>query len=871
MANQLGIYERNGVFHMEANDSVAETDVATLEKYLDHRDAAKSFSFADDGEGDKGGVSNTEETGTDGWYWANGTIHQKDANYNYTPIRARGQRGNQGLFWQMFLESEQYRRSWKDQYDNLRQGHWAVELPQDGIDDLTDAQLTQLEEQRKWTEQAIFGIDGGWSSFIHDALYFLIGGFSVFETVYYAPTSDNPYAIRKMAFRMCSSVNKWLLDEHDRELLGVEFARPSTGEKYSLPASSLMLISYNAFGNDFEGNSPIRAAVQWIKAKQLFAKLEMIAAEKYGVPILAIQKDLQSDNYPDPEEQAELVYLLDRMKAEDNPVIELPAGQQMVMLSPEGNVPDFTSQKSYCDNQISLLLKSDGNQVGTRDVGTQALAETKKDTLDESADSIAFYITEAVNGHNGTEHTGVIKKMVDAKFGGPIAPGLYPELTFSRAKDTRDGVWLEGVAAAKEKGLLTWRFGDEKNVRDYLNLDPITEDEWQEEQEEKLAVNKTISEGGDSPSSSTPNQGGEQDPEQEDPEDDEVEDFNAAESDNGLYHFVSACTEDDYEYTYKLADNGVDAHAGVDYERMAEWLDNQDAIMAKALSKVTKDHRDDWVKKTEGVTDPDTLRSIKRSMRRRWEANYREAVESELFRNYLRGAGEVLAEAGVLDDVNIPSTPSDIDIQRLSLGRPPAEIQKTVTAVADDIAEHTYNVTQHYLTQQGVEEANGRPERKNLDIPTASALEKNVVSMYSPRSFQEGRDKVIQEVYDESHLRGVEGEIVAERSAVMDGETCSTCRKHNGKRALVGSSTYSMYSPPNFCKGKARCRCIWAYIHPDEEGYQKMLQELRDGFSHAFSPTTQVSDHTPVLILLAEMNHEDSLVAVFGKEEPHDF
>ena len=30
MANKLGIYERNGVFHMEANDSVAETDVATL-------------------------------------------------------------------------------------------------------------------------------------------------------------------------------------------------------------------------------------------------------------------------------------------------------------------------------------------------------------------------------------------------------------------------------------------------------------------------------------------------------------------------------------------------------------------------------------------------------------------------------------------------------------------------------------------------------------------------------------------------------------------------------------------------------------------------------------------------------------------------
>lgn len=865
MATKAGIYERNGVFHMEANDSAPETDAVELEDYLkSSADAPKSFSFADDGDG---GVSNTEETGSDGWYWANGQIHQKDTNYNYTPIRARGQRGNQGLFWQMFLESEQYRRSWKDQYDNLRQGHWAVELPQEGIDDLSDTQMETLEEQRQWVEQALFGIDGGWSKFIHDSLYFLIGGFSVFETVYYAPTDDNPYAIKKLAFRMCSSVNKWLLDEHERELLGVEFARPTTGELYSLPAASLMLMSYNAFGNDYEGNSPIRAAVQWIKAKQLFAKLEMIAAEKYGVPILAIQKELGEGAYPDPEGQAKLVHLLDRMKAEDNPIIELPAGQQLVMLSPEGSVPDFTQQKQYCDDQISLMLKSDGNQVGTRDVGTQALADTKKDTLDESADSIAFYITEAVNGHNGTEHTGVIKKMVDAKYGGPILPGLYPELTFARAKDTRDGGWLEGVAKAKKGGLVTWRFGDEKNVRDYLNLDPITEDEWQEEQAKKSAVHEAISEGGDSPSPSTPNQGGGQDPEQEDPEDeDEVEDFNAAESDNGLYHFGSACT-DDHENTYQLADDGVDAHANVDYERMAGWLDNQDAVMAKALSKVTKEHRDDWVKKTEGVTDPKQLRNIKTAMRQKWQARYREAVEGELFRNYLRGAGEVLAEAGVLDEVNIPSTPSDIDIQRLSLGRPPQEIQDTVQAVADDIAEHTHNLTQHYLTQQGVEEANGRPERKRLDIPTASALEKNVVSMYSPRSFQEGRDKVIQEVYDESNLRGVEGEIIAERSAVMDGETCSSCKQHNGKRALVGSSTYSTYSPPNFCKGKARCRCIWAYIHPDEDGYNQMLQELRDGFSHAFSPSTQVSDHTPVLILLAEMNHEDGLIAVFGKEE----
>lgn len=395
----------------------------------------------------------TEELSTSGeGYGPRGLIQYKESKPLYRPLVARGNITRHGLYEELWRQEVQIQRPWSDAYDALVGGEWYVDPP--------DA---SRKYEADWCSDALFSVVGGWEQFLLNAMYSSITGFSLFETVYCPATLK----IDKLAFRYSKQVVEWVMTPDERELVAVRVDGPAPGSAVDLPAHAVLLITHNGFGLDFEGNSPLRPVAQYAAQKSMFQRLEQLAGEKYGIPIMQIiSPDAMARAAPDAQLTADL---LDQMAAEDMVIIEMVDGRRIELISPMGVMPSFEPIKRYCDEQMALAYRGEGNLLGLNGTGSYALAEVADDKALRSALPLARRIASAINGSRGTPYTGVIRKMVDAHFG-PPEDGRYPELKYAVDRGSRPTSWVADLAAAKSAGLLSWTAEDEASVREHLGL-----------------------------------------------------------------------------------------------------------------------------------------------------------------------------------------------------------------------------------------------------------------------------------------------------------------------------------------------------------------------------------------------------------------
>lgn len=384
------------------------------------------------------------ELGSDGTPYSGGKLTHKDHNFRYRPYITRGNRYDHGLFQQAWLEEGKLRESWTAIRETLQAGHWYIDGP-------------HAEE----LELVLFDIEKGWNQFIQEVLSFLIAGFAIFETIY-----DGKGNIVKLAFRQASQVEKWVFDADQRNLAGVILSSANQSQVF-IPSHNLLIITYEGFGLDFEGNSPIRPIYKWIEQKQFLSMIQSISARKYGVPILTITSTDQLDS----SDSSLLVSILDKLNSTDVAVIEMPNGRELSVIDPSSGQPSFEAAIRYCDEQITSMFAGQGSLLGLNGTGSYSLAEVADDKALRKASALAPYVLQAINGARGTPYHGVLRKMYDAKFGPPL-DGIYPQLKWQARKDddSKESTWFSNVALAFEKGLITLTPDDETRIRDALGL-----------------------------------------------------------------------------------------------------------------------------------------------------------------------------------------------------------------------------------------------------------------------------------------------------------------------------------------------------------------------------------------------------------------
>ena len=421
-------------------------------------------------EANPGHVELADPVSTPGLRWRRGLPASHEHNCDFMPVRARGRSGRSlGEFHKNFLGSTTFRRGWSSIVQALGTGRWSINPPD--LSSLPEAERNALEgecaERALVIERALIkNLYGGWKQFLHDALYCLIAGFSIFEEVY----ADDG-TIEKLAFIFPSAVERWILDEHERELLAVEFKRPD-GELYTIDADKLLIMTWDKFGNNFEGIAVMRSTVRWIEALQLFSHLEMVAAEKYGVPYTYVSRKNSDVTRYDAKSVQVLTDLLAEAQSAENPIFVLPDNTEIETTSPAGAMPNFDVPKRFCLERILEPLKAEGSLIGIGQTGAFAARQDASEERISSFPYFAEFIAEALNGSDNVPYSGTIKKMEDTIWGGPLIEGEYCSIKFSIG-ELDDPGYMNRMAAATNSGLITPDVDVENKVRENLDLPQI--------------------------------------------------------------------------------------------------------------------------------------------------------------------------------------------------------------------------------------------------------------------------------------------------------------------------------------------------------------------------------------------------------------
>jgi hypothetical protein len=445
----------------------------------------------------------TTETG-DQW--------RKDQEYKYRPMIVRGTEYDHGLYWQLFLDSGQYRRAITGHKTKLVGSSWRIERAH--VDDnATEEQKNLAKRQAAWVESAVLK-SSGWVQYLEEITFMFVSGNSIHIPQFYpADHEEKPCQIKEFHFRYTHTVDGWVEDENGR-MLGINFkdpnARMDQGE-YFVPAEDLAFLRYDAFGNDWEGNSPLRSVGRWILAKILFAKLEALAYEKYGIPLLTAEwnESVTIQTFSTPEDDDQLASVLDAFVAVDRAVIDVPWGRKIVLHSPQGAVPNFDPIKRYCDEQIHSILMDELSLMGTRNSpGSFNLSETKANEKQGFIPFIAAKICAEFNGDHNALHGQIIPKMVDAAVEAGIFEDhvrdlngqiSYPRLEHSMSEERQSAEKTNQLAAAVSAGLITWTPQDEMAQRQQLGLPALTADEIDRLRKEREAAMMEQMQGSNDP------------------------------------------------------------------------------------------------------------------------------------------------------------------------------------------------------------------------------------------------------------------------------------------------------------------------------------------------------------------------------------
>lgn len=384
-----------------------------------------------------------------------------DRNHYFHSYNTRGAGRDFGIYHQAFLESQAFSDAWGKIEQGLITSHWYIQPP--ACED--DASKTYARKQAQLVQDVLFGIEGGWSRHITEALYCLVAGFAPFIRV-----TDDSGKITRLSFKYPSQVKSWITDEGNTKWIGLEFYGSGENSHFKL-AHELVIYQHRAIGNDYEGISPLRSIYRFIEAHQYLSLLESVAASKYGTPQTFVE---HPEGLSDQSVDEALLMNLENLRAEDNPIIIMPSGYTLKTVSPAGQMPNFEMMKRYCDEKIAQALHAEGSLIGLNGKGAYSLADVKDD---QQLRSLVFYsriICDTINNRTSASRS-IIEDIVQSlptidgvDYSGILPEGI-PHLMWSLSPE-QDEDNIDRIIQAFQSGIIEKTEEDEVWLREKLKI-----------------------------------------------------------------------------------------------------------------------------------------------------------------------------------------------------------------------------------------------------------------------------------------------------------------------------------------------------------------------------------------------------------------
>lgn len=178
-------------------------------------------------------------------------------------------------------------------------------------------------------------------TFLHEALTFLIFGYSVFEVVnsvvFNHPKFGTFNGLKGLAFRSQKTIERWNVESSTGELQTVtQWVQgdlvPGRSAMLNMPAQFLLIFSLQKEGDNFEGLSALRPMYgAWFR-KNLYLKLAAIGVEKSAIGTVV---GTIPANKQDPAQIAEFKSMLSNFTAHESAYMVKPAGWDVEVIKGE--------------------------------------------------------------------------------------------------------------------------------------------------------------------------------------------------------------------------------------------------------------------------------------------------------------------------------------------------------------------------------------------------------------------------------------------------------------------------------------------------------------------------------------------------------
>lgn len=641
---------------------------------------------------------------------------------------------------------------------------WTIEAASDDVRDATIAEFVAAN---------LFNQEGGafgrrywmrvpWENRLRDILRMLQNGFSVFQKVRRIEGRFTIYDIIK--YLQPETIERWKFDDVDNL---VHIQRQYTGadgrsrRNEIIEARDLVIYTWDQEGSNILGHPLIRPMWKPYKMKFLLEKLQMVDKQKtvVGVPFFQLQEGAS----PADEKEGERLVKTMRMGNFERAYAVLKNGQDFGWKEGgQGNkaVPEILLAK---DQQIAAAGMSRLEELGMTASGSRGVAGGIGAFEATLHTAIAFFVA-AHEQRNAIE-------LVDMNF---LNVSRYPKVRFSRIDPFEQTRSLPEFATTLST-LRTARVEPEleNEVRRRYHMIELPED--------TAALPGGNGDGeqgggaGDDPGAGAT------------PPDPSGGDDNGVPTPPTLRHHRLA-TADPLEAalvnTEKVRDSLVRFETGYLTILNAGLRDIREILVAEVRQGKLQPTRPNQVTVPFVSDMRDRLAGLLRTVRDFGRQELRDEVDRQT------------AKAGRI------SLQVDPTARRGAVSFATAQAKVLVELDLSNLAQRLQSqVVGEYnrLLTQGLDN-DGIADELDLFLKTISDRQvREMARTSTSTSFNLGRNIAVQELKDQIQPFAV-------RTEVLDSNTCTPCRRLNGKRVRIGSDAYFRNLPPAQCKGRLRCR-----------------------------------------------------------------
>ncbi len=286
----------------------------------------------------------------------------------------------------------------------IQQAEWNV---------LSDDDSARGEEIKEFYREALFErMDRSFNETLSDILLYLPLGFHVAEKVF--KLEDNKVWWDKFAYRAQASIKSFQTKGGGNGITQVVQDDKGFPEERSIPIEKLLIFTNEKEGDNWRGQSILRAAYKPYFFKEQVERIDAIGFEReaLGIPMFKMPQN------PKPEDEAKADEFGANYRAHESLYIKLPYGWEFDVKFPTGNRKDADTAIKRWTREILLSFLLQFLDLGSGDTGSRALSTDHSDTFYKALQAIVDHIGATIDQHAG-------RQLIDLNFDGVTK---YPRL-----------------------------------------------------------------------------------------------------------------------------------------------------------------------------------------------------------------------------------------------------------------------------------------------------------------------------------------------------------------------------------------------------------------------------------------------------------